>query len=313
MPPPALRCRGAANAEVCGLVPGSAPLDPAYASADAAYKALAANDYPQALSKTREALQKSPGNPAYQLLLVNILTRDKQLEAAEREATLAIDGGNRDPEMLAQRGRVREALGKKELAEQDYKNVLQPGTASVPLQIDMLSRLHERKEASRRFHAAEEAGVFDGMPKVEQAYVAASAGASKRAFTLFDQADQEGSLPPAAIPDTAYAALSARRDPDASKYFRRTVDAVDKGDIAITPQQLFETRRAIADIERTWGATASLNYRGSSLQPGSGITPGGTNNSAQIGGEVYWRPFGYRSGRPIEIYASVFELSLIHI
>lgn len=307
MPPPALRCRGAANAEVCGLVPGSAPLDPAYASADAAYKALAANDYPQALSKTREALQKSPGNPAYQLLLVNILTRDKQLEAAEREATLAIDGGNHDPEMLAQRGRVREALGKKELAEQDYKNVLQPGTASLPLQIDMLSRLHERKEASRRFHAAEEAGVFDGMPKVEQAYVAASAGASKRAFTLFDQADQEGSLPPAAIPDTAYAALSARRDPDASKYFRRTVDAVDKGDIAITPQQLFETRRAIADIERTWGATASLNYRGSSLQPGSGITPGGTNNSAQIGGEVYWRPFGYRSGRPIEIYASVFE------
>ncbi|RQO34034.1 hypothetical protein DBR37_13020 [Herminiimonas sp. KBW02] len=307
MPPPALRCRGAANAEVCGLVPGSAPLDPAYASADAAYKALASNDYPQALSNTRAALQKSPGNPAYQLLLVNILSRDKQLEAAEREATLAINNGNRDPEMLAQRGRVREALGKKELAEQDYKDVLQLGTASVPLQINMLSLLHERKEASRRYHAAEEAGVFDGMPKVEQAYVATSAGESARAFTLFDQADREGSLPPAAIPDTAYAALSARRDPDASKYFRRTVDAVDKGDIALTPQQLFETRRAIADIERTWGATASLNYRGASLQPGSGITPGGTNNSAQIGGEVYWRPFGYRSGRPIEIYASLFE------
>lgn len=307
MPPPALRCRGAVNAEVCGLVPGSAPPDPAYASADAAYKALAANDYPQALSKTREALQKSPGNPAYQLLLVNILARDKQLEATEREATTAIDGGNRDPEMLAQRGRVREALGKKELAEQDYKDVLQLGTASIPLQISMLSRLHERKEARHRFNAAEEAGVFDGMPKVEQAYVAASAGESKRAFSLFDQADQEGSLPPAAIPDTAYAALSARRDPDASRYFRRTVDAVDKGDIALTPQQLFETRRAIADIERTWGATASLNYRGASLQPGSGITPGGTSNSAQIGGEVYWRPFGYRSGRPIEIYASLFE------
>jgi len=307
MPPPALRCRGDANAEVCGLVPGSAPPDPAYASADAAYKALAANDYPQALSKTREALQKSPGNPAYQLLLVNILTRDKQLEAAEREATLAIDSGNRDPEMLAQRGRVREALGKKELAEQDYKDVLQLGTASVPLQINMLSRLHERKEASRRFNAAEEAGVFDGMPKVEHAYVASSAGESTRAYTLFDQAYQEGSLPPAAIPDTAYTALNARRDPDASTYFRRTVDAVDKGDISLTPQQLFETRRAIADIERTWGATVSLNYRGASLQPGSGIAPSGTNNSAQIGGEVYWRPFGYRSGRPIEVYASVFE------
>ncbi|MBF8179046.1 bacteriophage N4 adsorption protein A [Herminiimonas contaminans] len=307
MPPPVLRCRGEMNAEVCGLMPGSPPPDPAYASADAAYKALASNDYPLALSQTRAALQKSPGNPAYQLLLVNILSRDKQLEAAEREATLAIDGGNRDPEMLAQRGRVREALGKKEQAEQDYKDVLQLGTASVPLQINMLSRLHERKEASRRYNAAEEAGVFDGMPKVEQAYVAASAGESKRAFSLFDQADQEVGLPPAAIPDTAYAALSARRDPDASKYFRRTVDAVDKGDIALTLQQLFETRRAIADIERTWGATASLNYRGASLQPGSGITPSGTNNSAQIGGEVYWRPFGYRSGRPIEIYASVFE------
>lgn len=153
------------NAEVCGLMPGSPPPDPAYASADAAYKALASNDYPLALSQTRAALQKSPGNPAYQLLLVNILSRDKQLEAAEREATLAIDGGNRDPEMLAQRGRVREALGKKEQAEQDYKDVLQLGTASVPLQINMLSRLHERKEASRRYNAAEEAGVFDACRK----------------------------------------------------------------------------------------------------------------------------------------------------
>lgn len=307
MPLPSLRCRNVASGEVCSLVPGAAPADPAFASADAAYKALAKNDYPLALGKTREALQQSPGNPAYQLLLVNILSRDGQLDAAEREASMAMEQGNRDPELRAQRGRVRQALGKAALADEDFNQVLQSDQAALPLQIEMLSRLGQGDEARRRFNAGLEAGVFDGMSRVELAYLAATAGDSARAYALFDQSYQDGSLPPAAIPDTGYAALNARRDPDASTYFRRTVDAVDKGDISLAPQQLFETRRAIADIERTWGATASLNYRGASLQPGSGIAPSGTNNSAQIGGEVYWRPFGYRSGRPIEVYASVFE------
>lgn len=307
MQPPALRCRSATNGEVCSLVPGAAPADPAYASADAAYKALAKRDYPLALSKAREALQLSPDNPAYQLLLVDILSRDGHLAEAEREATLALDKGNRDPELRAQRGRVRLALDKTQLADEDFNQVLASNDASLPLQIEMLSKLGRRSEALQRFNAASEAGAFDGMPKVELAYLAASAGDSLGAFTLFDQSYRDGSLPPNAIPDTGYAALNAHRDPDATTYFRRTVDAVDKGDIAMAPQQLFETRRAIADLERSWGAVASLNYRGSSLQPGSGIAPSGTNNTAQIGGEVYWRPFGYRSGRPIEVYASLFE------
>jgi hypothetical protein len=73
-------------------------------------------------------------------------------------------------------------------------------------------------------------------------------------------------------------------------------------------ESLLGIRRNIAELSRQWGATASFSYRGVNA-PLAWNTEAGViyNDSAQVGAELYWRPFGYRNGKLFEVYARAME------
>ena len=72
---------------------------------------------------------------------------------------------------------------------------------------------------------------------------------------------------------------------------------------------LYDTRRTIADVSRKWGVLASLTVRnGSGVVPTFGAVGGGTPGKrvAQTGAEAYYRPWGFRNGQFVELFARGF-------
>lgn len=141
------------------------------------------------------------------------------------------------------------------------------------------------------------------LPDNELAYLALSARRFKEASAIFSTMDANGSLKVQTLQDAAYAALAANKRQTASAYFRRVVDAVATGTLTLTPQQTFDTRRTIAEIERHWGFNAAGNYRGNSMMTGpiSSAVPG---DALQAGAEIWWRPEQtVRNNRYVDVYA----------
>lgn len=290
-----------AGAQTTDLVP-----DPAYAVAEAAYKAFGARDYEIAVSKAREAVRLSPGNPQYRLLLVNALMAAGRLEQAEQEATDFLSRQGDDAEMLALRSTVRQRMGKELLAAADAEAALRGSNLSVASEIGVLLQLDRKALARERFAAANREGAFTDQLDVDTAYLAARVGDDAAAMAAFDRAASRNALPDLALQDAAYTASRLGRNDQAVAYFSQAIDAVASGQLALQPQQLFNARRSVADRTRTWGVNGSLSYRGIT---GSGLstTPGATDDTLQGGVEAYWRPFGYGDGRLFEVYAGLLE------
>jgi adsorption protein A len=75
------------------------------------------------------------------------------------------------------------------------------------------------------------------------------------------------------------------------------------------PQMRYDTRRTVAEIERKWGVLASLTLRnGGNVVPSFGAVGGGPSGqrTLQSGVEAYWRPWGYRNGKFVELFARGF-------
>ncbi|MDR3101236.1 MAG: tetratricopeptide repeat protein [Paraburkholderia sp.] len=173
--------------------------------------------------------------------------------------------------------------------------------------IDALVAAGDTDGAKREARATLDAGLLDGMPPLSAAYIAQRAGADRRAFEYFAQADEAHALPPRATGDVGYSAYRAHFDEAAARYFERAIDygtAPPDGAAPATLLQLQDLRNAHADVTRNWGFTASLNYRGAGLQPGvaTGSAPG-VYDDWQTGIEGYWRPFGSLGDRNFELYA----------
>lgn len=158
----------------------------------------------------------------------------------------------------------------------------------------------QREEATRIT-----AGLRDPVPGLDLAYLAQSARAPQLANATFQQIDAAGRLPDRALQDAGFAALNANDRRRASTYFRRTVDAARAGAIELTPQQLYEVRRAVAEVDRQWGFNVSLSYRGANPESG----PAATNrmgDTLQSSEEIYWRPERFnQNGRYIDLYGRV--------
>ena len=308
MPPawmtPRVVCAGSSFSASCEVWPGEAPPDPAYAVADAAYKAFGAQDYEAAVRKAREALQLSPGNSQYRLLLVNALVAGGELEQADQEATGFLAASGNDGEMLALRSRVRQRRGQDALAAQDAEEALRSGSLSAATETGLLVQLNRRAQARERFNAALQEGDFAGQPDVDTAYLAVQAGDDDAALAAFDRASSANALPEPALQDAAYAAGRLGRNEESVTYFKRAIDAADDGKLPLTPQQLFDARRSVADRSRNMGVYGSLTYRGIGVS-GLSLTPGASDDSLQAGLEAYWRPFGYGDGRLFEVYGGL--------
>lgn len=177
--------------------------------------------------------------------------------------------------------------------------------------INALTNAGDDREATQEARKAIDDGLLGAMPPLTAAYVAQHAGESRLASDYFRQADQSRKLSASASADAAYAAQQAHRNADAAAYFEQAIDAAaaPAGDDPVpTPQQVYDMRNAHADVTRNWGFDASLNYRGSGLQPGFATTPTpGISNNWQTGVEAYWRPFGSLGDRMFEVYARGYE------
>lgn len=309
-PPPSLDCGAVESVSTCALIPGQPPRDPAYDLAAEAYRAMEARDYAQATDKASQAVAISPGNRDYQRLLLNAQLGAGRLADAEQAATAALASEPTDAGLLAQRGSIRKRLGDETGAAQDLEAALATGRLSPAAQLRALADLGRNNEARERLAQFQAGNELQGASDLDLAYLAARVGDDQAAREAFARADATGQLPESAFQDSAYASLRAGRDDEAVNYFKRTVDAADALKLRLEPQILFNTRRAIADITREGGVTASLIYRGggNGLVSGFGATPqsfGG--KTAQVGVEAWWRPFGYRNGRYVEIFARGFQ------
>ena len=285
------------------------PVEPGFAAAATAYKAFDEGRFSAAADGARRAVQLSPANRDYQLLLVSALTRAGQYPEADTVATtlLAADGG--DASVLAQRGAIRQQLGQSDLAKVDFEAALaRTGQLPAATEISLLAEVGRKAEARQRFDAALAIGAtgdFAGVADADVAYLAAKIGNDPQALAAFNRADAAGKLPNTAYQDAAYSALRSRHDAQAVAYFKRTIDDVGALKLRMEPQLLFDTRRAVADVTREGGVIASLSYRGA--VSGLGTTPGAGTDSLQAGVEGYWRPWGYQNGQYVELFARAFQ------
>ena len=301
---PKVICVGNALAASCEVWPGQNPPDPAFAVADAAYKSFSARNYEAAVSKAREALQISPDNPQYRLLLVNALVAAGQPEQADQQATAFLVASANDGEMLALRSRVRQRQGQESLAALDAEQALRSGSVSAAGETGLLVQLNRKAQARERFNAALREGEFAGQPEVDTAYLAVQVGDDEAAVAAFERASSTNTLPDPALQDAAYAAGRLGRNEESVEYFRRSIDVAQAGQLPLTPQQLFTTRRSVADRTRKMGVYGSLTYRGIASS-GLSLNPGATSDTLQGGLEAYWRPFGYGDGRLLELYGGL--------
>ena len=317
---PVLDCSRVDGPQRClVLASGSGgPIDPGFAAAASAYKAFDEGRFPAAADGARRAVQLSPANRDYQLLLVNALTRAGQYLEADTVLTTVLAADGRDASVLAQRGAIRQQLGQRELAKADFEAALarsaevaggsRPGQLPAILEISLLADVGRKAEARQRFDAALATGAkgdFAGVLDADVAYLAAKIGNDAQALAAFNRADAAGQLANTAYQDAAYSALRSRDDPQAAAYFKRTIDDVGALKLRMEPQLLFNTRRAVADITREGGLIASLSYRGA--VSGLGVTPGASTDSLQAGVEGYWRPWGHQNGQRVELFARAFQ------
>lgn len=307
LPTPGVICAGSFDAPACDVLPGQEPADPARPAAESAYQAYGARDYAVAIAKASEAVELSPANSPYRLLLVNALTAHGKLEQADQSATRFLSAQGDDAEMLAARSAVRQRLGQSDLAKEDAAAALRSDRLSLASEIAALVQLDRKPLARERFAAAVQDGLLDDQPDINVAYLAVLVGDDESALAAFDRATARNTLPDTAKADAAYTAGRLGRNDQALEYFKQTIDVAAAGKPFLTPQQLFNTRREVADRSRLWGANASFTYRGISPNALTASLPGAANDSLQAGAEVWWRPLGYRDGRLLELYAGLSE------
>lgn len=278
----------------------------AFSAATAAYKEFDAKAYPQAVDDIQQALKLTPENSAYQRLLISALIGAKRLEEADEVSTRTLATAPNDGALLAQRGYIRKKLGKAELASADFNAALETGSVPPTLAIGLLADLNRKQEAWHAFTAAIESGALSQMSPLEEAYLAARVGDDKTAYTAFAKADTIQALPVESLQDAAFNATRVDQDAAAIRYHKRAIDASAGLTLKLDPQMHFAARRAVADLTRESGAIVSLTYRGAGT--GATVAPGSTgSDTAQLGTEVYWRPFGYRNGRYVELFGRAFD------
>lgn len=288
----------------CDVLPAETQPDPAYAAADEAYKAFGVQNHEMALRKAREALQESPDNPQFRVLLVHALLANGDLVQTEQEASDFLSTAADDGEMLALRSRVRYRMGTLALAVEDAELALRGNHLSVSSEIDLLLQLNRKQQARERFAVAQRDGELASLSDVEVAYLAVRVGDDAAALAAFDRAASKQALPNTALQDAAYTASRLGRNEASVVYFKQAIDASDSGQTPLAPQPLFNIRRSVADQTRKGGVYGSVTYRGIAAS-GLSLTPGASNDTVQAGLEAYWRPLGYGDGRLLELYGGL--------
>jgi len=308
-PAPALNCQETAFGLVCDIWPGN-QRDGGTDMAGQAYASLARKDAATAVALANQAIARAPRNPAYRRLLVSALSDQKRVPEAITAASEGLRITGDDARLLAQRGRLRQQSGDDAGARQDFTRALALGSLPAYEEASLYAAIGQRRTARERLQQARDTGELESMSPLQIAYLSVQAGDDDAALGSFRQADADTRLTPTATQDAAYTAMRVNDDEQAVSYFKRVIDAQGSGDLDMPAQQLFDTRRAVADVSRTWGLTSTTSYRGNSSSSGLSAAPtsGSTSNdNLQNSTELSWRPLGYRNARFVELYGRVTD------
>lgn len=316
-PAPALSCQESAFGLICDIWPGN-QRDGGTDMAMQAYAALARKDAVSAQALAGEAIRRAPHNPAYRSLMVSTLTDQKRFAQATAAATEGLQATADDARLLSQRGRLRQQTGDDSGARQDFTKALALGGLPSYEEASLYVAIGQRRTARERLQQAKDAGELKDMSDLQVAYLSVQAGDDQAAHESFGKADSQTRLAPTATQDAAYNAMRVSDDKGAVGYFKRVIDAQRSGELDLPARQVFDTRRTVADISRTWGLTSTTSYRGNtstsglSAAPSSGSTGNGnsgsrSNDSLQNSTEISWRPQGYRNARFVELYGRVTD------
>jgi adsorption protein A len=304
---PGIDCSNVDASQTCTLQAAAVPALPGFANATAAYRALEERDVQRALAQARLATQASPAQRDWQLMHMNAALAAGELAEADRAATAALALGS-DANVLAQRSGIRRRLGDVSGANADAQAALQAGGLPVRTEASLLADLGRTREARDRLASAP-ADAAAGQSRLEAAYLSTRIGDTEAARQAFAGADAAGGLPATSLLDAGYAAMHTKHDDEAVAYFKRAIDAVNGLQLKMEPQMVYDTRRTVADLTRKWGVLASVTLRnGAGIAPGFGTTggPGGGKRVTQAGVEGYYRPWGYRNGEFVELFARGF-------
>ncbi|WP_249582656.1 bacteriophage N4 adsorption protein A [Pseudomonas viridiflava] len=271
------------------------------------YAALARGDNETALSEARDAVRRFPQQVAYRKLLVSALIAQQQYGEARSAATDALALNGNDATLLVQRGQMRQRLGDSSGARQDFAQALAVGNLPLREQASLYAAMGQPNEAMQRMQQARDSGQLQTGDEVQLAYLLSQAGDDRGALNEFKRVDRQVGLKPKEVQDAAYTAMRNSDDAQAIAYFRRVLDYQQTGDLQMPDQQVFDTRRAVSDLSREWGVTNTTTYRGASTSSGLNGAPSSNSDSVQNSTEVFWRPFGYRNARFVELYGRVTD------
>jgi tetratricopeptide (TPR) repeat protein len=305
---PGIDCSNVDASQTCTLQAAAVPALPGFANATAAYRALEERDVQRALAQARLATEASPSRRDWQLMHMNAALAANELPEADRAATAAL-GIASDATVLAQRSSIRRRLGDTAAANADAEAALAAGGLPVTTEAALLADLGRTREARNRLATAP-ADTATPQNRLEAAYLSTRIGDTEAARQNFAAADASGGLPATSLLDAGYAAMHSKHDDEAVAYFKRAIDAVNGLQLKMEPQMVYDTRRTVADLTRKWGVLASITSRnGAGIAPGFGNLGNGGNRSgrvAQAGVEGYYRPWGYRNGEFVELFARGF-------
>lgn len=303
---PGIDCSNVEASQTCILQAAAVPPQAGFANATAAYRALEERDVQRALAQARLATQASPGQRDWHLMHMNAALAAGEQAEAERAATAALALGA-DPVVLAQRSSIRRGLGDVAGANADAEAALQSGALPPQREAALLAELGRTREARARLATLPPTAQTPAA-NLDMAYLSTRVGDDKAAREAFARADAAGGLPPTSLLDAGYAAMRSHQDSEAVAYFKRAIDAVNGLQLKMEPQMVYDTRRTIADVSRKWGVLASITMRnGSGVQPGFGqVGGGGGRRTWQAGAEAYYRPWGFRNGQFVELFARGF-------
>ncbi|MBC3365487.1 bacteriophage N4 adsorption protein A [Pseudomonas sp. SWRI154] len=310
-PPPALDCQESTFGLTCAIWPGTVR-DAGTAPASQAYAALARKDPAAASALANQAVARAPRNPAYRRLLVSALTEQHRLPQAIAAASEGLQAHSDDARLLVMRGRLRQQVADEDGARDDFSRALALGSLPAYEEAGLYAAIGQRRTARERLQEARSNGELASASDLQLAYISVQAGDDESAHAAFREADASHRLPPAAAQDAAYNAMRVHEDDEAVAYFERVIDGQKTAESPMSKQQLFNTRRAVGDISRTWGLTSTTSYRGNSSSglsaaPNSTSSGSESNDLLQNSTELSWRPLGYRNARFVELYGRVTD------
>lgn len=277
--------------------------------AQTAYEALAQNRPADAVTAAERAVAAAPDNADWRLLLVDAYLRaDRPADALTALQSLS---AREDYAVQSRIAQAAAAAGQADVALNAYARA----AAAAPDAVSraFLTRSHiaalvqagRKDEARAAFDAAAGSGAFVGSEPQDLANLALSVGDDAAAHAAFQQADAARALSGRSALDAAYNARRLEQDADAVRYFQQGLDSAYAGQITLEPQPMFDIRREVSTLERRWGASGLVGRGVSAVAPG--VASGQGDGVVQAGGEVYHRLGGYRSGRPVDVFARAFQ------